>query len=100
MSARDAVESVLELCRKHDRVCPAPDKWSDLWTALSEVAASRELASPPKALILSGWWHSSNLDESLRLAAQIQWAGSQEVLAETEALLRNLREEEWHHWSE
>ena len=53
--------------------------------------------APGLPLILGGWHYSSDLMKMSRFQEHVEWAASQGVLAEVDAFLRGLPEEEWHH---
>jgi hypothetical protein len=65
-------------CRNPDLilVCPRPDVWARVYRRLSDEFKSRGdiLEEPPVALILGGWWTTSDLDKQKRWEATVIWA--------------------------
>ena len=92
-----SLNSLLEYCQDNNRICPLPTKWDELWNLLPyrrRVVGGWEPALP---LILSAWWHTSNLEKALRLAEHVRWAARHGSLSEIDPFLRALPEAEWHH---
>lgn len=91
------LEALLEYAQASERVCPVPDKWHELWKMLPDRRREGSGWEPPLPLILSGCWHSSNLDKRLRLQQHLRWADEHGALPQIDAFLRALAEFEWHH---
>ena len=90
------LELLVVYCTELDRVCPEPQRWSELYQMLMQHRRkdSPELYWP---LILGGWWDTSHLDKIIRLQHHLKWAESHGCLPQADAFLRGLPEDEWHH---
>lgn len=91
------LDDLLEYVQRHGRVCPMPQRWSELWEMLPErtrVGLGRE-PSPP--LILAAWWDTPALLKMARLQEHIRYAETHGVLADVDRFLRGLPENEWAH---
>lgn len=91
----DALQAVVGLCSSNRRVCPQPTHWHELWQLLDEESADD--SPPPKPLILSAWWRTSNIDKQLRVRNQLEWAVETGCLGKVATFLEGLDEAEWHH---
>lgn len=91
------LDSILEYCREGERVCPVPHRWDELWNMLPERRRVGSGWEPPLPLILSAWWHASNLQKASRLADHVRWAEAHGVLDAVASFLRELPEDQWHH---
>ena len=91
------LESLLEFIKSEERVCPEPRWWHELWEMLPREGKPGSGPAPGLPLILGGWHYSNDLMKMIRILDHVEWAASQGVLAEVDAFLRGLPEEEWHH---
>jgi hypothetical protein len=74
----------------HDRVCPVPIRWDELWTRLGRPSA---IGGP---LILSGWAFSTDREKRARFFDHIRFAFSAGRAVELEVFLGGLAAHEWH----
>ncbi|MBI5277450.1 MAG: hypothetical protein HY854_13425 [Burkholderiales bacterium] len=87
-----AVDEVLLLARKNNRVCPLPDEWQRIYQMLPDT--------PPRLvrpLVDRDWAQTSSLAKRMVLRDQIEWAASAGLLGHLRDLLAELPEESWHH---
>lgn len=56
------------------RVCPNPAAWCAAYERLASAARQSNLDSPPRPIILSGWWYTNDTDKLTRWLEMIQWA--------------------------
>lgn len=91
-----ALESLLTFIRAQDKVCPKPEYWNDLWDLLLAREPKPSQVKPGLPLILGGWHYSSDADKRARLADQVRWAADHGRLAEVDAFLRSLLDDQWH----
>lgn len=96
----DATERLIAFCRENDRVCPQPMHWQKLWEMLPNRRRVEAGWEPPLPLILAAWHDTPAMPKMLRLAEHIEWAEKHRALEPVGFLLRNLREEDWHHIGE
>ncbi len=95
-----SVESLIAYCRENDRVCPLPQHWQKLWEMLPDRKRVGAGWEPSLPLILAAWHDTPAISKMLRLAEHIEWAAQHDTLESVAGLLRNLREEDWHHIGE
>lgn len=82
-----ARDELLAYCEANDRVCPNPPEWHDLWALLPGA---------PTPLILAAWHHATDRQKRACLREQLKGASAQ-ALAQADAFLRSLTEDQWHH---
>lgn len=75
---------------RHDRICPVPIRWDELWTRLGRPSA----VSGP--LILSGWAFSTDREKRARFFDHIRFAFNAGRAFELEVFLGGLAANEWH----
>ena len=95
----ETAQSLIAYCREHERVCPLPTRWVQLWELLPDRVQVGAGWQPALPLILGGWHHSSDDSKKMRLSEHIEWAERHDGLAAVAAFLRNLAETDWHHLS-
>lgn len=110
-----ALEQLLNYCTTHERICPRPIVWHQLWQLLKERARERRTTGydiamgvdedratyrlrfePPPPNILSSWWATSDVQKMETLRRQLFWAEQHGVLDVAEVFLRGLAPEDWH----
>jgi hypothetical protein len=94
------LETVLAETQKNNRVCPQPQQWQALYEMLPEKKRKGAGWEPSLPLILAAWWDTPALPKMLCLREHIEWAASHGCLAEVQAFLSGLSEEQWHHVGE
>lgn len=94
------LDQLLAFVRERDRVCPLPERWTELYELLPGTTRVGGGWHPALPLILGGWWHSSVRDKRERLAEHIQYAAAHGVLSQVDQFLRGLAESEWAHAQE
>lgn len=95
-----SIQDLIDYCRKNNRVCPMPNKWSELYELLPDKKRVGGGWEPALPLILAAWYETPALAKMLRLAEHIKWAANHGVLDEVESFLRGLQEDDWYHLSE
>jgi hypothetical protein len=93
----EAASALVAYCREKERVCPQPQRWHHLWEILPNKRQIGAGWQPSLPLILAAWHDASNLEKMFRLSQHIEWADEHGKLAEVDAFLRGLQEEDWHH---
>jgi hypothetical protein len=73
-------------------VCPKPTVWNDIYSALCDVAKSRNLSKPPIPLILAAWWDTPAVLKTIRWNETVEWASSNRV----DHLIPNLTDDQKH----
>lgn len=91
------LEYVLEEAVRNNRVCPLPPKWQALHRMLANRAAANSIPSPSFPLILSAWWHTSDVEKAMRFRQHIEWAASHGCLDKVAVYIATLPECEWLH---
>jgi len=94
------LDEVLAVAQKNKRVCPAPQKWNELYEFLPNKRMNGNAWEPPQPLILVAWWDTPDMQRMLRLREHLEWASEQGVLDTAHDFLVKLSEEEWHHVGE
>jgi len=92
-------ELLLYVAAEH-RVCPAPQRWNDLWEMLPGRRRVGAGWLPPLPLILGAWHYTSALEKMVRLREHLEYASDHGVLDEVDAFVRQLPESDWYHVSE
>src|SRR5260370_19524262 len=91
MRTTDMLEALLAFVGESGRVCPMPDRWSQLWEMLHDrrcVGAGWEPAHP---LILAAWLDASVIVRMGWIEDHIRYAESHGVLREVDRYLRGLK---------
>lgn len=96
----ETIEELIAYCRENDRVCPAPQLWSELWEVLPNRTRVGNSWNPAPPLILAAWHETPALMKMVRLREHIEWSARHGALEQMAQFLRALREEEWHHVGE
>lgn len=91
------LSALIDYCTADRRVCPVPHRWNELWESLPDRRRVGSGWEPPLPLILSAWWHTSNVEKALRLREHLNWAEAHGRLQEVDLFLRALPEDQWHH---
>lgn len=91
------LESVLELTRKNNRVCPQPMKWQEMYEKLPAKKRVGSGWEPALPLILAAWWDTPALSKMVRFTEHIEWAAAHGCLEEIHSFLSSLSEDQWHH---
>ena len=94
-SQSSALDELLAFVRANGRVCPQPNKWSELWQMLPQRQRVGSGWQPPSPLILAAWWEASDEQKRDRLANHIQYAAEHSFLMEIDQFLRQLSDGEW-----
>ena len=79
--------------RRHNRVCPSPARWQQLYEMLPNRTASR----PTPPLVGASWQATPSLSKRMCLREHLAWAETHESLPQVLDFLKQLPEEEWHH---
>jgi len=87
--------ALLKYIKNDGRVCPKPDKWTDLWEMLPNRKSDGGGWDPPLPLILAAWWETSNDEKRNRLALHIQYAENNGSLEKIDSFLRALSPDQW-----
>lgn len=93
----DMLASLMQYCGSEGRVCPVAHRWNELWELLPARRRVGTGWEPALPLILSAWWHTSNIEKAMRLREHLQWAVDHGRVQEVDGFLRELPEHEWHH---
>lgn len=88
-------EALIEYCRANQRISPKPRQWHDFWMLLRSVKPTFADTEPPKSLILSDWWYSTDEQKWHTLREQIDWADQHGVLPAARKFLRALATDDW-----
>ena len=97
---QDTRVSLVAYCRANERICPQPLRWQELWEKLPNRRRVGLGWEPALPLILAAWHDAPAMVKMLRLADHIEWADSQNALADVSEFLRKLPEEDWFHIGE
>jgi hypothetical protein len=92
----DRLALLLKYAQDEGRICPQPQRWNELWEMLPEKERVGIGWRPSLPLILGAWWHTSDIEKTLRLQEHIEYAASKGVLDRVERFLRNLPTDGWH----
>jgi hypothetical protein len=87
---------VLDVIASSERVCPRPQKWSELFRLLPHTCPT----SPAVPLILGGWWHSTPMQKRQRLREHVEWAATHGALDVVSNFINSLQESDWVHLNE
>jgi hypothetical protein len=96
----EALEQLLTYCRENERVCPAPQRWNELWQILPNKRRKGVGWEPPLPLILAAWWEASDQQKQERLEHHVRWAGDHNFIDQIAKFLNSRPESEWHHLGE
>ncbi len=94
------LEQALEEAQKNDRVCPQPQKWSELYKLLTNRVRKGNGWEASLPLILAAWWETPAKLTILRLREHIEWAFEHSCLDVIYEFMLNLKEDEWYHIGE
>lgn len=90
-----------EYCSSNSRLCPKPDKWSELYNLLKNKKQKPSGGwEPSLPLILGAWQNTMPIEKHLRFKEHIEWAAKNNQLNEIGNYLRKLDESEWIHFGE
>src|SRR5688572_14639595 len=95
-SARD-LDALLRYVATESRVCPKPTEWDAVWKMLPGCPEFAGTSEPWPPLILGGWWASTDVEKSERLAYHIRWAYDHDAFEAVANFLRGLPTKSWHH---
>lgn len=79
--------------QENERVCVQPQLWNNLHKRLSKQS-EQQIVAP---LILSAWWHTSNVDKMHRFQEHLELAEQLRIPNEINDWIRSLPESDWHH---
>lgn len=92
---RERFEALLEYAGRDGRICPQPNRWSELWELLPKKKRKGAGRNPPAPLILAAWWDTPPLPKILRLREHIEYAAENGALDEVETFLMGLSDADW-----
>lgn len=92
-----SADELMVVARRHNRVCPQPDRWAELYARLGGDRYA-DLEPPPVQPWM--WSKVSALQKRLRLRSHLEWAERHAKLGDAAAFLLALDEEEWLHMGE
>jgi hypothetical protein len=106
LQARPAARVVRELtvvevmveARLHNRVCPKPAKWQQLYDMLpdkKQSAGGRWDPAPP--LVDAAWKDTPSIPKRMVFREHIEWAASHGCLPQVFTFMKSLPESDWHH---
>lgn len=96
-----SMDNLLEFCTSNKRVCPKPNKWSELFKLLKNKKQNSDGGwTPSLPLILAAWYDASASDKQLRFKEHIQWAIDHDQTEEVQEYLNSIKEDEWVHFDE
>lgn len=73
MNAGDTrLSFLLEYVQANGRICPVPQRWSQLWEMLPGRRRVGGGWNPPLPLILGAWHYTTGLEKMLRLREHIE----------------------------
>lgn len=90
-----SLNQILQYVKAESRVCPVPDKWTELWELLPDRKKHGAGWDPPMPLILAAWHHTSDAEKRGRLALHIKYAADHGVLNQVESMLTGLSPDQW-----
>jgi hypothetical protein len=61
-------------------ICPIPRRWHEIHQQLLTVSAERNVASPPRPLILNGWVFSNDIEKANRWTETVNWAKQHDLV--------------------
>jgi hypothetical protein len=96
-TVHETSDGLINYCRENGRVCPLPQKWSELYERLPNKTRVGMASEPALPLILAAWHDTPVQAKMQRLADHIRWADKHGRLPQIGTYLRNLREEDWYH---
>lgn len=91
---------VLRDAQRNGRVCPVPQQWQRLYDQLPAKQRRGNGWEPSLPLILGAWWYTSDQEKQARFHEHLEWAASHGCLADVQAFLQAMPEEQWHHHGE
>lgn len=91
------LSEVIQEVEKDGRVCPAPDKWHELWEMLPDKKRKGSGWEPPLPLILTAWNDTPIISKKIRIREHIQWAEKHGILDDVYHFLKNLKHNEWYY---
>lgn len=94
---RCTAQELVDLARRHNRVCPQPLLWSALHLLLQ---GQHDAALPPPPVRRSQWAQLSNLQRRLCFREYIEWADRHGKLETMARYLQSLAEPDWVHMDE
>lgn len=92
-----STETVMQLARQNQRVCPQPAPWQQLYELLLARRREPDAPGPMPVLDAAAWRATPELAKRMCLRSQVEWAAAQGCLGAMHAFLNGLREEDWHH---
>jgi hypothetical protein len=95
-----SLDDIINYCKQNDRVCPQPQLWNTLWQKLKNKKQIGAGWQPALPLILAAWWEASGLSKQLRLIEHLKWAEANGQLQGIVDYLKELKEEDWFHFSD
>lgn len=93
----ETASNLIAYCKEEGRICPIPQKWSQLYELLPNRRRSGSGWEPPLPLILMAWHDTPAFAKTMRLTEHIEWAETQGALDLVGAFIRELPEDEWFH---
>jgi hypothetical protein len=91
----DRLARLLIYAKANGRVCPVPQRWSELWESLPKRRRVCAGEGPPLPLILAAWWESTADEKRRRLELHLNYAAEHGVLDKVEQFLLSLAQDEW-----
>jgi len=91
----DRLVQLLIYAKANGRVCPVPQRWSELWESLPKRHRVGAGWDPPSPLILAAWWECTADEKRRRLELHLKYAAEHGVLDKVEQFILSLGQDEW-----
>lgn len=87
---------LMEIANAGKRVCPQPQLWNKLYSALPSRQRSSGGFEPPAPLILAAWGEASNEDKRERFHLHLAWAAEHDCLEKVAVIVKSMKPEDWY----
>jgi hypothetical protein len=91
------VVEVMVEARLHNRVCPQPAKWQQLYEILPDKKQSGAGWEPAPPLVEAAWKNTPSIPKRMVFREHIEWAASHGCLQQIFTFMKSLPESDWHH---
>ena len=91
--SRATLDDAMVEARRHNRVCPKPLYWYQLY----DLLPAKTETEPAPPLDGRDWQTSSALNKRMVFRDHLEWAANHGALAEAMRFMAGLREDEWLH---
>jgi len=91
------LDDLMTEARRNNRVCPLPERWTELYRLMSVQAMGGKAKLPAPPLTGAAWDSTPSLAKRMCFRDHLEWATANSCAAEVYEFMKALGERDWHY---